>query len=169
MNAVALSYFVTLPCGLTTLRDAFSVWGWSGLLNDKKTHFCLFTFSLPPPVVSVPACQCTRDNNKHLDQNMELCAVCVCGVRGERGCVCSEATQPLISGTDDTLRKPLSRLLSVTVTVIQANMCTYAHTQTSLRHKHSWALLGCDYYQLRCLGFFFFCQLLKFDKCFLQN
>lgn len=42
--------------------------------------------------------------------------------------VCFEATAPLISRTDDTLRKPVSRLLYVTVTVIQASMQTHTHT-----------------------------------------
>lgn len=42
---------------------------------DKKhspTHFC------PPPHLLLYQCQCTLNNNKHLDQNMRLCVLCVC-------------------------------------------------------------------------------------------
>lgn len=52
--------------------------------------------------------------------------------------------------TDDTLRKPLSRLLSITVTVIQASMQTHTHTYDESQ-AHTWALLGCNYYQLPVL------------------
>lgn len=41
----------------------------------------------------------------------------------------SEATAPLISRTDETPRKPLSLLLSVTVTVIRASTQARKHTQ----------------------------------------